>query len=200
LFAGPRYVHAVEVNSGRELWRYEHGEKTHLIADPIVLENELFLSLSESCVMLEMSETGVEEVWSSTELNVILATPVLINKYLYGTHWPVEVFVSSYDWGGMLRVDWPFRCVSWETGEVMWEHSMKSASLTAAGEMLIVLELDGTLRIVEATPSSFTERYRVDVLCGEETKRLFATPPVLLDGKIYCRNHPGELICIDVSE
>jgi hypothetical protein len=30
--------------------------------------------------------------------------------------------------------------------------------------------------------------------------RVFATPPVLCDGKIYCRSYAGDLVCIDVSK
>jgi outer membrane protein assembly factor BamB len=146
-----------------------------------------------------MTGTGVSEVWSSTDLNSIISTPIFVDGHLYGMHWPVEVWVGNYDWGEMLRLDWPFRCVNWENGEVMWEQSMGSASVTAAGDMLLVLELDGTLRIVEATPSSFKERSSADVFGGKKKRRVFASAPVLYDGKIYCRNHSGELVCIDVS-
>jgi outer membrane protein assembly factor BamB len=200
LFVGPGSFHAVEVATGRELWSYDHGDELHPVADPIVRENEVFLSLSESCVILQMTGDAASKVWSSTEFNTAMSPPIRVNGHVYGTHWPVEYWINSYDWNRVHQLDWPFRCVNWETGEVMWEQKMKPVSLMAAGDMLIVLELDGTLRIVEASPSSYRERSRTDVLNGRETKRLFVTPPVLLDGKIYCRNYSGELICIDVSE
>jgi hypothetical protein len=125
--------------------------------------------------------------------------PVLVDGYLFGTHWPSEYYINSFDWNSVLKKEWPFRCVDWQSGQMIWEHVMRFASVTAAGGMLLVLELDGTLHIVEASSSGFTERSSADVLRGEQTKRIFVTPPVLLDGKIYCRNHSGELVCIDVS-
>ena len=82
----------------------------------------------------------------------------------------------------------------------MWEKSMKTVSLTAADGKLIMLELNGTLRIAEASSSKFTEISSADVLGGAEKPRIFATHPVLCGGKIYCRNYAGDLICIDVSK
>lgn len=200
LFLGAVAFQAVEVVTGNVIWEYEHGDRPEVAADPIVRENEIFLSLAETSVLLEAEKTSVDEIWNSAVLTSGMLTPVQVEGYLYGTHWPTLYRVGSYDWNTMFRLDWPFRCVKWGTGEVMWEKTMKSASLLAAGEMLIVLELDGMLHIVEADPSSLQERSRADVLAGKKTRRIFATPPVLLDGKIYCRNYTGELICIDVSK
>jgi hypothetical protein len=77
---------------------------------------------------------------------------------------------------------------------------MKMASLTAADEKLIILEEDGTLHIAEAAPSAYQEISSGDVHEGEDKKRKFYTPPVLCNGKIYCRNFYGDLVCIDVSK
>ena len=63
-----------------------------------------------------------------------------------------------------------------------------------------VYHFHGTLRIAEATPSSYRELSSADVLGGEKRPRIFATPPVLCNGKIYCRNRAGDLVCIDVSK
>jgi len=60
--------------------------------------------------------------------------------------------------------------------------------------------VDGTLCIAEATSSSYRELSSADVLGGEKRPRIFVTPPVLCNGKIYCRNYDGDLVCIDVSK
>jgi outer membrane protein assembly factor BamB len=86
-----------------------------------------------------------------------------------------------------------------ETGAVVWEESMEHACLITADGKLIILGIDGTLRIAEATSSSYQELSRGNVLGGKERK-VFATPPVLYDGKIYCRDYWGDLVCIDVSK
>ena len=196
LFMGPSMLNAVEVGSGKLLWSYDHGDRMHPAADPIVIGNRVFVSLPDWCGLLDITEAGPEQIWSSTAL-VSFTTPVLVGWYLYGSP-SFEHYVMS--WSGYRALDWSFRCLSVETGTVMWEKSMGMASLIAADEKLIILEIDGTLRIAEATPSSYRELSSADVLGGEKQQRLFATLPVLYDGKIYCRNYSGDLICVDVSK
>ena len=97
-------------------------------------------------------------------------------------------------------MDMPFRCIDWRTGKVVWQKDMKYVSLIVAGGRLIMLELDGTLHVAEAAPAAYQELAVADVLGGANEKRLFATPPVLCNGRIYCRNFTGDLVCVDVSE
>ena len=90
----------------------------------------------------------------------------------------------------------------------MWEKdfrteedlSVVTVSLIAADGKLIILEDDGTLHIAKVTPTSYQEISSCDVLEGERKIRHFWTHPVLCNGLIYCRNYPGELICIDVRK
>jgi hypothetical protein len=84
----------------------------------------------------------------------------------------------------------------------MWVQELNGVpiSLMAADGKLIILEADGTLRIAEATPTGYKEISSGDVLEGERKLRQFWTPPVLCNGKIYCRNFAGDLVCIDVSK
>jgi hypothetical protein len=88
-----------------------------------------------------------------------------------------------------------------ETGKLMWEKILgkEVISLTSAVGKLIILEDIGTLRIAEATPSSYKEISSCKVP-SESNKHRWWTPPVLCNGKIYCRNHSGDLVCIDVSK
>jgi outer membrane protein assembly factor BamB len=112
---------------------------------------------------------------------------IFVDEYLYG---------SDGNQGGYIQ----FRCLDFNTGEIMWEERMKVASLIAADKKLIILEEDGTLHIAEANPQLYKEISICDVLGGEEKHRMFWTPPVLYRGKIYCRSWSGDLICIDVSK
>ena len=52
---------------------------------------------------------------------------------------------------------------------------------------------------VTAIPEGFKVIASCDVLQGEKKPRVFWTPPVLCNAKIYCRNFAGDLVCIDVS-
>jgi len=200
LFLGPSTLNAVEVTTGKKLWSYVHDDIWHPIADPIVFDNKVFISLTNRCVMMEITGTEPRELWNNTALTIDLAPAIMVDGYLYGTHWPFEVFVNAMDWNTMLRMDWPFRCIDAKIGAVMWEKNMETLSLIAADGKLIMLGLDGTLRIAEATSSSYRELFSVDVLGGEKRPRIFTTPPVLCNGRIYCRNYAHDLVCIDVSK
>ncbi len=119
-------------------------------------------------------------------MGVSWTTPLLIKGYLYG----------SDGWTGNI----PLRCLDFNTGNIKWEREMRVASLISADGKLIILEENGTLHIAEATPSSYQEISSCDVLEGEQKLRRFWTPAVLCNGKIYCRNYTGNLVCIDVSK
>ena len=200
LFLGPGTLSGVEVRSGKTLWSYLHGTPSHPVADPIAYENKVFLQLDEWCTLLEIGGTGPKVLWQNPSLCGALPTPVLVNGYLYGTNCPPEDIGQWDSWGVMSRFAMPFRCVDWTTGKVVWEKTMKSSTLMAADGKLIILELNGMLHIVEATPSSYRELSQADVFAGQNKPRAFATPPVLCNGRIYCRNYAGDLICIDVSK
>jgi hypothetical protein len=73
------------------------------------------------------------------------------------------------------------------------------ASITAAGNRLIVLETRGGLLILEAAPSAYTEIASCRLI-QETGIHKWWTPPVLYRGRIYCRNYTGDLVCIDVRK
>jgi len=118
---------------------------------------------------------------------------------LFGTHCPNSLTNSS-TWGAFAQDGWPLRCIEWKTGSVMWEKKMKHATLMAADDKLFILEIDGTLRIANATASSYEELSSADVLEGANKSRIFASPPVLYRGRVYCRNFAGDLVCIDMRK
>ena len=198
LFMGPGRLNAVEVATGKKLWSFIHGDAWHPIADPIVSESKVFISLHSTCTVLEINGAEPRKLWGTAELVSDISTAVLVDGFLYGTHFAGR-YVSTNNWNTMLRLDWPLRCISLETGAVVWEESMEHACLITADGKLIILGIDGTLRIAEATSSSYQELSRGNVLGGKERK-VFATPPVLCNGKIYCRDYWGDVVCIDVSK
>jgi outer membrane protein assembly factor BamB len=136
---------------------------------------------------LDISDDKPKALWRNKNMSNHFSSCVRVDGYIYGTHGQV---------GGTN----PFRCIDLETGNIMWEKDMRMVSLIAANGKLIILEENGTLRIAEATPLYYTEISHADVLEAEQKSRQFWTPPVLCNGKIYCRNNHGDLICIDVSQ
>ena len=169
---------------------FEWGPGMAHVADPIVFEKMVFISnptAGQGGVLLDISGGQPKVVWHNKDIINEIATRVLVDGCLFGSEGPTE------------RLD-ALKCVEWKTGEIIWEKEMKGISLISANEKLITLDADGILRIAEATSSAYKEISSCDVFGPEITMRQFYTPPVLCNGKIYCRNYPGDLICIDVSK
>jgi hypothetical protein len=126
-------------------------------------------------------------------------TPLLVDGFVYGSH--SNLSFPNLDWGAYEAAAVPVRCLEFATGKVMWEspQKMKFVQPCAAAGNLILLELGGMLRIVEASPAAYREISEADVLGGAKRPRRFVVPPVLCGGRIYCRNYAGDLVCIDVS-
>jgi outer membrane protein assembly factor BamB len=181
---------SVDVHTGEQQWFFKFMTLGANISDPILFSNKVFLSTGwayAACTLVEIAGNQPKELWQNKNMRNEFSSCVYIDGYLYG---------SDGDHGTRARL----RCIDVASGDVVWEKEMKMASLMAADGKLIILEEDGTLHIAEATPSAYQEISSCDVLEGEEKGRLFYTPPVLCNGKIYCRNWAGDLVCIDVSK
>jgi hypothetical protein len=144
-----------------------------------------------SC-MLELQGQGAKVLWTSRDTRSELGSAVNHDGYLYVCQ-------------GGGRSPAALRCLDSQTGEVQWEKSFargrgeESVCFSMADGKLIVLDDLGTLSVAEASPRGFQVISSCDVLAGEKRPRKFWTPPVLCNGKIYCRNFAGDLVCLEVS-
>ena len=59
---------------------------------------------------------------------------------------------------------------------------------------LIVLNDKGELAVADVSPEGFKPISRTQALGGK-----CWTTPVLANGRIYCRNAAGDVVCLDVS-
>jgi outer membrane protein assembly factor BamB len=87
-------------------------------------------------------------------------------------------------------------CLEFKTGREVWveEAGYGQASLMLTDGKLIILG-SGELAWVDASPDGYKELSRFEMLSGT-----CYTPPVLSDGRLYCRNGDGDLVCLDVKE
>ncbi len=196
LFFSGETLNAVRAVDGKPVWSVIHGETDDVVADPIPVGDGVFFSQHDYGMLVRIEGGQVGPAWKSEGLRSGITTPVLVDGRLFGTDW--SEYVGADNWSHMSRVIWPFRCIDAETGATKWETMMKSVAPSAAYGRLLLLEIDGTLHIAEASADAYQEYSKADVLNGLKKPRLFTTPPVLLDGRIYCRNYSGDLICIDV--
>jgi outer membrane protein assembly factor BamB len=201
-YDGKRYVllfsdsglFSMDVQTGKKEWFHDwYKPVSPNVVDPVVFDNKVFISSSEANaqgVLLDIEGNKPKVLWQNENMSNHISTSIYIDGYLYG-------IIGNYY---ISTNDCSFRCIDVTTGEIMWEKEMRGASLIAADGKLIILEVDGTLHVAEATPSSYREISSGDVLNGEKKLRKFWTHPVLYMGKIYCRNNYGDLVCIDVSK
>jgi len=187
-------LHAVEVETGKVFWLYEWEPLREVqTTDPLIFDKYVFITQYNEkygSVLLEIEGGEPKVLWESLNMNSNVSSPVMIDGYIYG------VDGGPYPQRGSLQ------CLDAKTGELMWEEELNGEpiSLMAADKKLIILDEKGTLYIADATPSSYREISSCDVLDGEQKFRQFWTPPVLSNGKIYCRNHYSDLVCINVSK
>jgi outer membrane protein assembly factor BamB len=144
-------------------------------------------------VLLDLQGLEAKILWKSDDTCSQLNSPVFFDGYYYVCQ------------GGGNSSGW-LRCLDPKTGRVLWQerlaggNGMDSVSFVLADRKLIVLNDKGILSIAEASPKGYEVISSCDVLAGEEALRKFWTPPVLCNGRVYCRSMGGDLVCIDVRK
>jgi outer membrane protein assembly factor BamB len=193
-FLGPTELRVFTADTGEKLWSWTHGDGMHPVPDPLLGPWGIFLCLTDRCALLDAAGGGLR--WKSEDLSSCMASPVRAGPLVVGSHWNTDISTDS--WEGFRHAVQSIRGLDGETGKVMWEKEAGAVSLTVVGDLLLLLDVDGVLRAVRASPSGLTEVSSADVLAGQRKPRTFATPPVPWHGRLYCRNFAGDLLCIDM--
>lgn len=179
------YIVGIHQSDGSMLWR--HPWKTDYdvnAADPIISGNTVFISsgYGTGCALIEFRKGDASELWRNKEMRNMVNTCVLVDGYIYGIDGQVDDRRSN------------LKCLDLKTGEVKWiEPVLGAGTLIASNGKLIILAGKGELIIAEASPDSFQEISRAQVIGGTNW-----TPPALSSGRILCRNGEGTLVCLDV--
>jgi outer membrane protein assembly factor BamB len=178
-----RSLMAVDPASGKELWSHPWRTSYDVnAADPIVHDDLIFISsgYNRGAALLRIDGGKPQVVWENRSMRNQHNNSVLLNGALYG-------------FDGDSNSD--LKSVDFMTGNVNWsERGLGKGSLMAADGKLIILSERGELVIAEADPTTFRPLARAQVLGGR-----CWTQPVLSNGRIYCRNAAGDLVCVDVS-
>jgi outer membrane protein assembly factor BamB len=131
---------------------------------------------------LKLTASQPEKVWESKVLKNQFNSSVLIDGHLYGID-------------GDQNSRCSLKCVKLEDGSVAWEEkSIGFGSLMAADGRLIILTEKGELVVAKAGSAGFEELSRAQVLSG----RCWSSP-VLANGRIYVRNAPGKVLCLEAK-
>ena len=183
LFVG-RAVVAVNAKTGKELWR--HAWKTSYdvnAADPIIIGDKVFISsgYNHGCALLQFAGSRVSVLWENKNMRTQFNPPVMYGGYVFG---------ADGDAG-----ESQLRCIDLKTGASRWvQRSPQVSSLMVADGKLIAQGDRGELLIVETSPDACRVIARAQVLGGK-----CWTTPVLSNGRNYCRNAAGDLVCVSVS-
>ena len=186
VFTGSAVV-GMRAADGHVLWRYKWKvDYQCAIATPIVSGDKVFVSsgYGMGCALLRVRPGRPEVLWKHKQMSNHFNSCVLWKGHLYG-----------FDGDERSKYKPSLKCLAFDTGKVKWsQDGLGKGSLIIADGKLIVLSERGELVIAEATPRGFSEISRAKVLNGK-----CWTAPVLACGRIYCRNHQGDLVCLNVS-
>jgi outer membrane protein assembly factor BamB len=183
IFSGHAVV-GVRVKDGKEQWRYPWEERWGLnAADPLLIADNLFASsFGRGCALLRLTASAPSVLWENKHLAHHFNCGVHLNGFIYGIH------------GNSDEPTKDLRCIDVATGEVKWKTTgFGLGSIMSADGKLLVFSDRGELVIGPASPMEFKPIARAQVLGGK-----CWTVPVLANGRIYCRNAEGTLICLDV--
>ncbi|MEZ6056918.1 MAG: PQQ-binding-like beta-propeller repeat protein [Planctomycetaceae bacterium] len=183
-------VLGIDPKTGAELWRYPFVTDYNCnTATPIAIGENVLISSGENhgSALLDVTGAKAKEIWTSLGTKSALRsewqTPVLLGNYLYG-----------FDNVGSAGPVTHLTCVDARTGATVWRQARfgKGNLIAADGKLWITL-MTGELVIVRATPDSFQELARAEVLA--DTRQI----GTLSQGHLYLRDGK-EILCIDVRQ
>lgn len=176
-----------DLESGKILWRIplKTNAKRHAASPVIygdhVIVNSHTVGLLSFEITRQSASLKATPAWENKELKINLATPVLVDGFLY-----------------CQGANKDYVCVDAKTGELKWTQAgfglgkKDYASTIATGKNLLVLTEDGNLLLLAANPSKYTELSRIQV-CGNTWSH-----PAYADGKLFVRDGRA-LQCINLT-
>jgi outer membrane protein assembly factor BamB len=179
---------AVKARTGAEAWRVKWVTQYGVnAADPIVDGDRMFVSTgyNKGGALYKLGKGEPELVWQNRLLRCQMNPPVLIGGHLYGV-----------DGDNTDKAGTHLKCVEFATGTEKWSQPIAgSGSVTAAGGDLVVLSGAGELILAPASPEGFKPTHRTKVADGK-----WWTVPVIANGRLYCRNAAGQVVCLDAPK
>ena len=191
----------INAADGRVLWRYPWlVQNGNAVAMPVLADGQAFIStdynMGSAAVPTTEEGAAGKPVNGTTTEPAVQPKPVWENKEM-STHYNTCVLWQGYLYGfdGDNYRQACLRCLEFKTGKERWkDRSLGKGSLTVADGKLLILGEKGDLIVAQASPGGFKPLSRAKVLDGK-----CWTAPVLVGGRIYCRNHEGTLVCLDVK-
>jgi len=165
----------LRADNGEQLWRYTQvSNRTANIATPIYRNGHAFFSsdygTGAALLKLDADASGkrAQEIYFTREMRNHYSSSILIGQHLYG-------FSSSV-----------LTAMKFDDGSVAWrDRSVGKGTVIHADGMLYCQGENGTIALVEATPSAYKEVSRFSIAIGGYP---LWTLPVIADGHLYLRD------------
>jgi outer membrane protein assembly factor BamB len=181
--SGEAYI-SVNPTDGREEWRIrwltEFGVNA---ADPIVDGGRVFLctGYGKGGALFKIGDGEPQQIWKTKSFHTQLNPGVLLDGHVYGADGDTDAKAA-------------LKCIDLATGVEKWaQPNFGSGGVTIADHRLIAMSGHGELMVAPASFEAFKPTARAQVLGGK-----CWTAPVLANGRIYCRNSRGDVVCVDV--
>jgi len=178
---------AVEPKTGNVAWTQPWKTKYDVNAADPVLVNDTHIYISSGYgsggAMLQLTGSGAKVVWQSKELRTQFNPALYLDGHLYGIDGDTSSNRATLN------------CIDAKTGRGKWKSRPlgSGGGVMAADGKLILLSARGELSVGKATSEAFKPTGAKQVFGGKSW-----TNPVLANGRIYCRNSRGDLVCVDV--
>lgn len=173
-------------NSGRTVATYPWTtDFANNIATPAVFGDSVIITSSynqSAMCRLQITLQGATKVWQTNEIASGVCSPIIHDGRVY------------WAWRGV-------HCVDFNTGVELWtggKVGSQGSCIMTSDERLIVYANKGTLSLVDSakhSPKKYTELSVKTVFSKTD-----AWPHVVLsDGRLYCRDRDGNLLCLAIS-
>ena len=172
----------LEPRTGNEIAAYPWKTKSNVnAADPLIIDGgtRIFISSNygHGSALLNFDGITLKKEWENTNLCCHFPTPMLIDGIIYG-----------------LNGGYKFCAIKLSDGSVCWQSKVNNGSFIKAGDKLVYLEENGNLKLIKPSAEKCDVIKSVKIPKMDSAKS--ATMPVLAEGRIYCRNANGMLVCI----
>jgi outer membrane protein assembly factor BamB len=181
---------SVDPNSGKVRFQFPFGARGPTVngATPLVFDDFLFVSSSYGvgANFSQIDGNTAKNLWANDDvMSSQYTTCVYRDGFLYGTHGR-----EDYNNGEL-------RCFEAKTGGVKWtESGFGIAHAILVGDQLLLLSVDGRLRLAEVNSEAYRELASATI--SSNTTRAL---PALSNGKFYFRDNGssgGKLICLEL--
>ena len=187
IFSSGKYFSAVDLSSGETLWSHRWLTRYGMNAcDPIAHNGHVFITsgYGKGATLLKHAPEEPEEIWKAKVLRSQLSAPIRIGDFVYGID------------GDENAREPALKCIEFMTCKEVWaDTSVGFGSLIATDGKLIILTATGELFVGRASAKGWKQFARAKVLEGK-----CWTPPALANGRLYCRNADGELVCLNLRK